>query len=605
VTSDPQRKSGNTIDRYEVIAELARGGMGTVLLARVAGAGGFSRLYALKLLHKHLMYDSEFVDMLLDEARIAARIHHPNAVAIHEVGFNELQGYYLVMDYVEGVTLWDVNQQLGPASPGRVKLCSRIVYDALLGLEAAHTLTDEMGRPLKVVHRDMSPQNILVGVDGIARVTDFGIAKAAARISGTTPGQVKGKLAYMAPEQARGKDLDHRVDIFAMGVVLWEMLTGQRLFKRAKDNETIDALLVKPIPHVRELVPSLPEELDAVVAQALVRDPQQRFGSARAMAVALESAARTHGLLADAHDVGNWVRGTFARAIDTRREAIRQATTQATATRPRGKTGELSVPAIPEVATVTPAPDPKTVTDLEDEWEKHSQTVSGFANVAARGAASARAQPHDDALDLMKTTAMPSDAQKPAALKAAIEQYRQTYGAAPGAAPIAPQSKQPTKPSGTVPPAPRLSPKPDMKAVDPSQHSPLDQTVPVSSEEMQSYYAAAQAQMKSAAASPMPSAANTAPAPPTPIASLPSLPSPYAPPGFVPPTSPSPGNPYGYAQPNHPTAMYPAPNALRASSPSQAPVQAQPKRGVAQIVLLIVGAIALVATGALVALKML
>ncbi|MFO0562973.1 MAG: protein kinase [Polyangiales bacterium] len=586
-----------------MIAELARGGMGTVLLARVAGAGGFSRLYALKLLHKHLMYDSEFVDMLLDEARIAARIHHPNAVAIHEVGFNELQGYYLVMDYVEGVTLWDVNQQLGPASPGRVKLCSRIVYDALLGLEAAHTLTDEMGRPLKVVHRDMSPQNILVGVDGIARVTDFGIAKAAARISGTTPGQVKGKLAYMAPEQARGKDLDHRVDIFAMGVVLWEMLTGQRLFKRSKDNETIDALLVKPIPHVRELVPSIPEELDAVVAQALVRDPQQRFGSARAMAVALESAARTHGLLADAHDVGNWVRGTFARAIDTRREAIRQAGTQATSPRPRGKTGELSVPAIPEVATITPAPDPKTVTDLEDEWEKHSQTVSGFANVAARGAASAGAQPHDDALDLMKTTAMPSDAQKPAALKAAIEQYRQTYGAAPGAAPIAPQSK----PNATVPPAPRLSSKPDMKAVNPSQQAPLDQTVPVTNAEMQSYYAAAQAQLQSATASPMPSATNTgAGAPPAPIASHPSLPSPYAPPGFVAPSSPSnPGNPYDYAAPNHPTAMYPAPNVLRPSAPSHAPVQAQPKRGVAQIVLLIVGAVALVATGALVALKML
>jgi serine/threonine-protein kinase len=600
VTSDPQRKSGNTIDRYEVIAELARGGMGTVLLARVAGAGGFSRLYALKLLHKHLMYDSEFVDMLLDEARIAARIHHPNAVAIHEVGFNELQGYYLVMDYVEGVTLWDVNQQLGPASPGRVKLCSRIVYDALLGLEAAHTLTDEMGRPLKVVHRDMSPQNILVGVDGIARVTDFGIAKAAARISGTTPGQVKGKLAYMAPEQARGKDLDHRVDIFAMGVVLWEMLTGQRLFKRSKDNETIDALLVKPIPHVRELVPSIPEELDAVVAQALVRDPQQRFGSARAMAVALESAARTHGLLADAHDVGNWVRGTFARAIDLRREAIRQASTQATSPRPRGKTGEMSVPAIPEVATITPAPDPKTVTNLEDEWEKHSQTVSGFANAATRGAASAGAQPHDDPLDLMKTTAMPSDAQKPTALKAAIEQYRQTYGSAP----IVPQSKQPTAKAGaTVPSAPRLPSKPDMKPVDPSQQESVDQTVPVTSAEMQSYFAAAP--LQSATASPMPSASNTGPsAPPTPIASHPSPL--YAPPGIVAPSSASnPSTPYDYAAPNHPTAMYPAPNALRSSAPSHVPVQAQPKRSVAQIVLLIVGAIALVAIGALVALKLL
>jgi serine/threonine protein kinase len=565
--------------------------MGTVLLARVAGAGGFSRLYALKLLHKHLMYDSEFVDMLLDEARIAARIHHPNAVAIHEVGFNEAHGYYLVMDYVEGVTLWDVNQQMGPASPGRAKLCAKVVYDALLGLEAAHTLTDEMGRPLKVVHRDMSPQNILVGVDGIARVTDFGIAKAAARISGTTPGQVKGKLAYMAPEQARGKELDHRVDIFAMGVVLWEMLTAQRLFKRAKDNETIDALLVKPIPHLREVVPSMPEELDAVVAQALVRDPAQRFGSARAMAVALESAARSNQLLADSHEVGNWVRGTFARAIDTRREAIRQAGAQNAPARPRGKTGELSVPAIPEVATITPAPEPKTITDLEDEWEKHSQTVSGFANVAARGPVSVKpaAPSHDDHLDMMKTTAMPSDAQKPAALKAAIEQYRQQYGAAPGMTPSAPQPK-PVKPAGTVPPPPRLSSKPDMQAVHPNSQPPFDQTVPVSNAEMQQYYAQA------AAAAAPPAAASSVPSPPTAMAPASS---PYA------PTSDSnnPASPYGYSPPHHPTAMYPAPHALRASAPSAPP--AQPKRGIAQLVLLIVGAVALVATGAIVALKML
>lgn len=601
----------NTIDRYEVIAELARGGMGTVLLARVAGAGGFTRLYALKLLHKHLMYDSEFVDMLLDEARIAARIHHPNAVAIHEVGFNEQHGYYLVMDYVEGVTLWDVNQQLGPASPGRVKLCSRIVYDALLGLEAAHTLTDELGKPLNVVHRDMSPQNILVGVDGIARVTDFGIAKAAARISGTTPGQVKGKLAYMAPEQARGKALDHRADIFAMGVVLWEMFTGQRLFKRSKDNETIEALLVKPIPHVRERVPQIPEELDAVVAQALMRDPQHRFASARAMAVALESAARAHGLLADSHDVGNWVRGTFARALETRRQAIRQASAQATLPGTSGRAGDLHVPAIPEVATITAAPSFKTVTDIEDEWEAHAQTVSGIANVAAPSADDRKAQPHDDPLDLMKTTAIPSDAHKPAELKAAIEQYRQMYGMAPGSAPTAPHDKPPAvKPSAMTAPAPPLSSTPDLGAVDALQ-PPLDQTIPLSNAELQSYFGAATT-AQSAMRSPMPTAASTGPVVPSaPVASHPSCSSPSGPMGDVALsgpslTGPSPtGHPYDYAAPNHPTATYPAPNPLPPSAPSPAPVQQKPERSVAHILLLVVGAIALVLTGALITLKFL
>ncbi len=413
---------GNTIDRYEVIAELAKGGMGTVLLARLSGAAGVSRLYALKLLHRHLMYDSDFVDMLLDEARIAAKIHHPNAVAIHELGLSESHGYYLVMDYVEGVTLWDVNAQLGPPSPGRAKLCTRIVYDALAGLEAAHALTDEMGRPLRVVHRDVSPQNILVGVDGIGRVTDFGIAKAAARVSGTTPGQVKGKLAYMAPEQARGQGIDHRVDLFAVGVVLWEMLTGERLFKRKLDSDTITALLTTPIPSVRSKVPSIPEELDAVVAQALVRDPADRFGSARAMAVALESAARGAGLFADSHEVGGWVRGTFARAIETRREAIRQAASTATPRRGSAVQGEISVPAIPEVSTITPNFDVKTVVDVEEEWEKHAETVSGLTRPRVGGGAG------EDPLDSMNTTAMPSDAQKPAELRAAIEQYRQQFG---------------------------------------------------------------------------------------------------------------------------------------------------------------------------------
>ncbi|MBL8679503.1 MAG: protein kinase [Myxococcales bacterium] len=603
---DPQTKSGNTIDRYEIIAELARGGMGTVLLARVAGAGGFSRLYALKLLHKHLMYDSEFVDMLLDEARIAARIHHPNAVAIHEVGFNEQQGYFVVMDYVEGVTLWDVNQQLGASSPGRVKLCTRIVYDALLGLEAAHTLTDEMGRPLKVVHRDMSPQNILVGVDGIARVTDFGIAKAAARISGTTPGQVKGKLAYMAPEQARGKELDHRVDIFAMGVVLWEMMTGQRLFKRPKDNDTIDALLVKPIPHVREYVPSLPEELDAVIAQALVRDPNQRFGSARAMAVALEHAARSSHLLGDPLEVGNWVRGTFSRALETRREAIRQATAQSAAPRPRGKTGELHVPAIPDVATITPAPSAKTVTDLEDEWEKHSATVSGLSAAPKAPSAPTVTNVPDEALDLMKTTAMPSDGQRPAALREAIEQYRQQYGHAPGAAsapaagPVQPKPVAPK--SNTTPPPPRIS-QSHMAAVQKPAAENIDSTVPVTQGDINNYYASQPAaamppQTPTPAAAPGPYGAVGYGAPPS--ATTSPLPS-----GMANAAQQPPQNPYAYAAPHHPTAMYPSPNAgIRPSAPSAAPTPVPAKRNVLQMVLLIVGAIALVATGAIVALKM-
>ncbi len=578
----PSVQKGNTIDRYEILAELARGGMGTVLLARVAGAGGFSRLYAVKLLHKHLMYDSEFVDMLLDEARIAARIHHPNAVAIHEVGFNETHGYYLVMDYVEGVTLWDVNQHLGPGSPQRVKICTRIVYDALMGLECAHTLNDDMGRPLKVVHRDMSPQNILVGVDGIARVTDFGIAKAAARITGTTPGQVKGKLAYMAPEQARGKELDHRVDIFAIGAVLWEMLTGQRLFKRQKDNETIDALLTLPIPAVREKVPGIPETLDMVCMQALVRDPTMRFGSARAMAVALENAARSSNLFGDAHDVGTWVRNTFARAIETRREAIRQVATSAAPTtpRPRGKTAEIIVPAIPEVHTITPQPVQNLVpspAQIDDEWEKHSQTITSRPNKPDQV----------DPMDLMKTTAMPADGVRPPALKDAIEQYRQSYGHAPSAGGAPGPVQAPT--AIQQQPVRVKKPTPAFGA-----------TMPMTPEEVR---AVIDQEMKAQASGEPPVQTSAPPAPiETPAQG-------YGPPQVAPPRIGHNTCPPNYVHPSG-SAYAAPPQSMQQpqSRGSQAPVPVTGESNtvrVVQIVALVIGALALVAAGAIVAFRLL
>lgn len=623
----PSVQKGNTIDRYEILAELARGGMGTVLLARVAGAGGFSRLYAVKLLHKHLMYDSEFVDMLLDEARIAARIHHPNAVAIHEVGFNETHGYYLVMDYVEGVTLWDVNQHLGPGSPQRVKICTRIVYDALMGLECAHTLNDDMGRPLKVVHRDMSPQNILVGVDGIARVTDFGIAKAAARITGTTPGQVKGKLAYMAPEQARGKELDHRVDIFAIGAVLWEMLTGQRLFKRNRDNETIDALLTLPIPTVREKVPGIPETLDMVCMQALVRDPTMRFGSARAMAVALENAARTSNLFADAHEVGTWVRGTFNRAIETRREAIRQvANTAAPAMpRPRGKTAEIIVPAIPEVHTITPQPVANllpSAEELDDEWEKHSQTVTGPPGLSARKpvgpakpAGPAERKPDAiDPMDLLKTTAMPPDAARPPALKDAIDQYRAQFGQSPGVGPA---------------PAPVATKAPQAIAQAPKKPAGFGATTPMSPQEVQ---ALIDEEMATVSGPKPPNMAIGAPVAPGPSVTPPNnYGAPYGhtpsqppfqqqPAQQAPQQAPQAAQYPGYASPYSqtvPPSYGQGPSPMQPSGPQQMHSQSQPSSPpasqnngggaarVVQIIAMIVGALALVAAGALVALRLL
>lgn len=383
------------LGRYELIAQIASGGMGTVLLARLAGAGGFQRLFAIKLLHSQYVSDEEFVQMLLDEARIAARIHHPNVVAIHEVGESEEHGYYLVMDYVEGFPLWDIGYHLGKPSPARWRVINRVILDALNGLEAAHTLTDDDGQPLHVVHRDVSPQNILVGVDGIARVTDFGIAKAAARITSTRAGQVKGKLAYMSPEQARGKGIDRRTDVFAAGIVLWEMFTTQRLFKRRTEAETFEALLYGRIRPLREVIPSVPVALEAVCARALERDPERRFHSAREFARALEDAARASNLLADAHEIGTWMRTTFAEPLRQRREAIRAAATSHAAPSEQKVTqlpSGLQVPTLPEhsIRLAAPMETPRADgSSMALEWEDLHDTVADSGPAALTMMASA------------------------------------------------------------------------------------------------------------------------------------------------------------------------------------------------------------------------
>ena len=202
--------------------------MATVYLARVSGVGGFQRFVAIKRLHPHLAREPEFIEMFLDEARLAARIHHPNVVSILEIGATD-QGYYIVMEYIEGDTLGRLLSraaQIGQRLPLEVGL--RIVLDMLAGLEAAHELPDCTADPLTS------------GVDGNAKLTDFGVARATSRLSITRSGQLKGKVAYMAPEQARGDAaVDHRADVFAAGVVLWEVLAGRRLFKA--EGEAVDA----------------------------------------------------------------------------------------------------------------------------------------------------------------------------------------------------------------------------------------------------------------------------------------------------------------------------------------------------------------------------
>ncbi len=317
--------TGRRLGRYEVLAQLAAGGMATVYAARAQGVAGFERLVAIKVLHPHLAHDDEFISMFLDEARLAARIRHPNVVPTLDISDSQGDGYFLVMEYIEGDHFGSLLREAARASkniPPAVAL--RVVIDALEGLGAAHALADGDGKALGIVHRDISPHNILVGSDGIARITDFGVAKAEVRLSSTRDGQFKGKLAYMAPEQASSGFADQRSDLFGMGVVLWESLVGRRLFKAENNGELLNRLLYAEIPKPSEYVPEL-APLDDVLAKALERDADARFQSAAEFVDAIEAAAAGIGGVGNQRAVGRSVKELLGAKVEAESGRIRKA----------------------------------------------------------------------------------------------------------------------------------------------------------------------------------------------------------------------------------------------------------------------------------------
>ncbi len=289
--------------------------MATVHLGRVVGAGGFQRLVAIKVMHQHIAEDPEFVAMFLDEARLAAGIRHPNVVATLDIE-QGADGLLLVMEYVEGASahvLVKALRQAGKRLPLPVTL--RVCMDALNGLHAAHELKSTGGRPLGLVHRDVSPQNILVGVDGVSRITDFGVARAGARISSTRGSQIKGKVPYMSPEQLRAEEIDRRSDVWAAGVVLWELLTSARLFRAPSDGALVAQVMAGVNQGPRAVDPSIPVEIDAVCMRALSLEVSQRFASTANFADALEEAAsRARVSIGSPRSVGKFVSTTLAAA---------------------------------------------------------------------------------------------------------------------------------------------------------------------------------------------------------------------------------------------------------------------------------------------------
>ncbi len=292
--------------------------MATVHFGRLLGPVGFSRTVAIKRLHPQFAKDPEFVSMFLDEARLAARIQHPNVVATLDVVAMEGE-LFLVMEYVAGESLSKLvkaARKVEKRIPPRV--VAAIMVGMLHGLHAAHVAKSERGEALDIVHRDISPQNVLVGTDGSARVLDFGVAKAAARAQSTKDGQMKGKMSYMAPEQLGGDEVDRRADIFASGVVLWEALTGQRLFSGSDAGEVFGKVLRGDIDPPSKVVPTLPKTLDKVMAKALERDVSKRYSTAREFAIALEKAAP----IASPREVGEWVEKFGGEALAKRASRV-------------------------------------------------------------------------------------------------------------------------------------------------------------------------------------------------------------------------------------------------------------------------------------------
>jgi eukaryotic-like serine/threonine-protein kinase len=314
----PTDLGGRQIGRYILFDEVASGGMATVHYGRLVGPAGFSRTVAIKRLHPTFAKDPDFLSMFLDEARVAARIRHPNVVATLDV-VSEDGELLLVLEYIHGDSLAILLRTLrarGEAPPPAI--AAACITQALYGLHAAHEATHASGAPLGVVHRDVSPQNILVGVDGVARVADFGVAKAIGRLQTTREGQIKGKTAYMSPEQMRGRGVDRRTDVYAASVVLWETLTGRRLFMGDSPIAVMNSALEGQVAPPSSLSPSVPKELDQVVLRGLSRSADQRFATAKQMAVAVEAAIRP----AATREVGEWVERVASDVLQKRARRV-------------------------------------------------------------------------------------------------------------------------------------------------------------------------------------------------------------------------------------------------------------------------------------------
>ncbi len=322
----------NKIGRYQLLALLATGGMAEIYLARQEGIQGFERLVVIKKILPHLARRKRFVEMFFDEARIAAMLSHPNIVQIYDLGQDENapeESYYIAMEYLEGESLGYLVKQARKAErllPSQ--LAAGIVAQVCDGLDYAHKLHDAKGMPLHIVHRDVSPHNIIVLFSGGVKLVDFGIAKAASQVHQTREGSLKGKLTYIAPEQCESKPVDARSDVFSLGVVLWELLTRRRLFKRDSDAAKVQAIMSDPIPRVRDIQAAVAPELEAIAQKALQRDAARRFQTAGEMGAAIREHLRRMGAAAGVQEIAGFVSEVFGDRARTKKRLLEEIKAQ-------------------------------------------------------------------------------------------------------------------------------------------------------------------------------------------------------------------------------------------------------------------------------------
>lgn len=292
---------------YRVTDRLEAGGMAEVFRGESTSVAGFKKQVAIKRVLSHLASNEKFIRMFLDEARLSARLTHTNIVQVFDIGHVE-NTYFIVMEFIDGLNLKHVVEHLrARKQPFPINVAVHIAAKVCEGLFYAHEITDSEGRPLHIVHRDISPPNVLISKRGEVKITDFGLAKAAVAVEKTEPGVVKGKFSYLAPETAMGQEADAQADIFAVGIMLWEMLAGRKLFQGDSDYATVKLVQQAVVPSIRAINPGVPEELERILRVSLAKDKRQRYPTAQAMGEDLSSFLFSHNLRVTARDLGTLV----------------------------------------------------------------------------------------------------------------------------------------------------------------------------------------------------------------------------------------------------------------------------------------------------------